>query len=74
MISDDPFKSRKGAMRFRFKATIQRETQRDRVDRSEQILEIKAVYLHGRKSTLSGRLPFIFDAYTIGKLPNHKGR
>ncbi len=71
MISDDPFK---GVMRFRFKTTIQRETRRDKVDWSEQILKSKKFTLVVESQLYTAGSLVSFDAYTIGKLPNHEGR
>ena len=65
---------RKGAMRIRFKTTIQRETRRDKVDWSEQILKSKQFTLVVESQLYTAGSLVSFDAYTIGKLPNHKGR
>jgi hypothetical protein len=55
-------------------ATIQRATRRDIVDGSEQILISKQLTLVVKSQLyMAGALVGIY-AYTIGKLPNHKGR
>jgi hypothetical protein len=61
-------------MRFRFKTTIQRETRRDKVDWAEQILMSKKFTLVVESQLYTAGALVSFDAYAIGKLPNHKGR
>ena len=61
-------------MRFRFKTTIHRETRRDKVDWSKQILITKQFTLVVESQLYTAGSLVSFDAYTIGKLPNHKGR
>ncbi len=63
-----------GVMRFRFKTTIQRETRRDKADWSEQILISKHFTLVVESQLYTAGALVSFDAYVIGKLPNHKGR
>jgi hypothetical protein len=63
-----------GVMRFRFKTTIQRETRHDKVDWSDQILISEQFTLVVESQLDTADALVSFDAYTIGKLPNHKGR
>ena len=63
-----------GVMRFRFKTTIQRETRRHKADWSEQILKSNKFTLVVESQRYTAGSLVSFDAYTIGKLPNHKGR
>ena len=60
-------------MRFRFKTTIQRETRRDKVDGQSKFC-IKQLTLVVKSQLYTAGALVSFDAYTIGKLPNHKGR
>jgi hypothetical protein len=60
-------------MRFRFKTTIERQTRLDKVDSSEQILKSKQFTLMVETQLYTAGSPVSFDAYSIGKLPNHKG-
>ena len=49
-------------------------SRRDKVDWSEQILKSKKFTLVVESQLYTAGSLVSFDAYTIGKLPNHKGR